>query len=44
MKTNKRAQYLSVVAGVPVGMINNAIKEIAKTRRVLKKRKVGKRK
>jgi hypothetical protein len=44
MKTNKRGQYLSVVAGVPVGMINNAIKEIAKTRRVLKKRKVGKRK
>ncbi len=44
MKTNKRGQYLSVVAGVPVGMINNAIKEIAKTRKVLKKRKVGKRK
>jgi len=44
MKTNKRGQYLSVVAGVPVGMINNAIKEIAKTRRVLKKRKVGKKK
>ena len=41
MKTNKRGQYLSVVAGVPVGMINNAIKEIAKTRRVLKKRKIG---
>jgi hypothetical protein len=44
MKTNKRGQYLSIVAGVPVGMINNAIKEIAKTRKVLKKRKVGKRK
>ena len=44
MKTNKRGQYLSVVAGVPVGMINNAIKEIAKTRRVLKKRKVGRKK
>ena len=44
MKTNKRGQYLSVVAGVPVGMINNAIKEIAKTRRVLKKRKIGRKK
>jgi hypothetical protein len=44
MKTNKRGQYLSVVAGVPVGMINNAIKEIAKTRRVLKKRKVARKK
>jgi hypothetical protein len=26
---------------VPMGMINNAIKEIAKTRKVLKKRKIG---
>ena len=41
MTTNKRGQYLSIVAGVPMGMINNAIKEIAKTRRVLKKRKVA---
>ncbi len=44
MTTNKRGQYLSIVAGVPLGMINNAIKEIAKTRKVLKKRRVGKRK
>jgi|TARA_B100001027_G_scaffold201849_1_gene162189 hypothetical protein len=44
MAQRKNVKYLSVVAGVPVGMINNAIKEIAKTRRVLKKRKVGKRK
>ena len=44
MTTNKRGQYLSIVAGVPIGMINNAIKEIAKTRKVLKKRRVGKRK
>ena len=41
MTTNKRGQYLSIVAGVPMGMINNAIKEIAKTLKVLKKRKVG---
>ena len=40
---NKRSKYLSVVAGVPLNMINNAIKEIAKTRKVLKKRKVGRR-
>ena len=44
MAQRKNVKYLSVVAGVPVGMINNAIKEIAKTRKVLKKRKVGKRK
>ena len=44
MTTNKRGQYLSIVAGIPLGMINNAIKEIAKTRKVLKKRKVGKKK
>jgi hypothetical protein len=44
MKTNKRGQYLNVVAGVPIGMINNAIKQIAKTRRVLKKRKIGRKK
>ena len=44
MAQRKNVKYLSVVAGVPVGMINNAIKEIAKTRRVLKKRKVGRRK
>ena len=41
MTTNKRGQYLNIVAGVPIGMINNAIKEIAKTRKVLKNRKVG---
>ena len=44
MTTNKRGQYLSIVAGIPLGMIDNAIKEIAKTRKVLKKRKVGKKK
>jgi len=44
MTQRKNVKYLSVVAGVPVGMINNAIKEIAKTRRVLKKRKVGRKK
>jgi hypothetical protein len=27
-----------------MGMINNAIKEIAKTRKVLKKRKIGRKK
>jgi len=41
MAEQKNTKYLSIVAGVPMGMINNAIKEIAKTRRVLKKRKVG---
>ena len=41
MTTNKRGQYLSIVAGVPLGMINNAIKEIAKTRKVLKKERWG---
>ena len=41
---NKRSKYLSVVAGVPLNMINNAIKEIAKTRKVLKKRKGSRRK
>jgi hypothetical protein len=44
MTQRKNVKYLSVVAGVPVGMINNAIKEIAKTRRVLKKRKTGRKK
>ena len=44
MAEQKNTKYLSVVAGVPVGMINNAIKEIAKTRKVLKKQRVGKRK
>ena len=38
MAQRKNVKYLSVVAGVPVGMINNAIKEIAKTRKVLKKK------
>ena len=28
MTTNKRGQYLSIVAGVPMGMINNAIKDL----------------
>ena len=41
MAQRRNVKYLSVVAGVPVGMINNAIKEIAKTRKVLKKRKIG---
>ena len=41
MAERKSTRYLSVVAGVPLGMINNAIKEIAKTRKVLKKRKIG---
>ena len=41
MAERKSTRYLSVVAGVPLGMINNAIKQIAKTRKVLKKRKVG---
>jgi hypothetical protein len=44
MAERKSTRYLSVVAGVPLGMINNAIKEIAKTRRVLKKRKVARKK
>jgi hypothetical protein len=44
MAERKGTRYLSVVAGVPLGMINNAIKEIAKTRRVLKKRKVARKK
>ena len=44
MAERKSTRYLSVVAGVPIGMINNAIKEIAKTRRVLKKRKVARKK
>ena len=44
MAERKSTRYLSVVAGVPIGMINNAIREIAKTRKVLKKRRVGKRK
>ena len=44
MAEQKNTKYLSIVAGVPMGMINNAIKEIAKTRKVLKKRRVGKRK
>ena len=44
MAERKSTRYLSVVAGVPLGMINNAIKEIAKTRRVLKKRKVASKK
>ena len=44
MTERKSTRYLSVVAGVPLGMINNAIKEIAKTRRVLKKRKVARKK
>ena len=44
MAERKSTRYLSVVAGVPIGMINNAIKEIAKTRKVLKKGKAGKRK
>ena len=43
MAERKSTRYLSVVAGVPLGMINNDIKEIAKTRKVLKKRRVGKR-
>lgn len=43
MAERKSTRYLNVVAGVPLGMINNAIKEIAKTRKVLKKRRVGKR-
>jgi hypothetical protein len=41
---NKRSKYLNIVAGVPLNMINNAIKEIAKTRKVLKKMKAGRRK
>ena len=44
MAERKSTRYLNVVAGVPLGMINNAIKEIAKTRRVLKKRKVARKK
>ena len=44
MAERKSTRYLSVVAGIPLGMINNAIKEIAKTRRVLKKRKVARKK
>ena len=44
MAERKSTRYLNVVAGVPLGMINNAIKEIAKTRKVLKKRKVGRKK
>jgi len=42
MAQSKNIKYLSVVAGVPIGMINSAIKEIAKTRKVLKKKRVGK--
>jgi len=38
MAQSKNVKYLSVVAGVPIGMINEAIKEIAKTRKVLKNR------
>ena len=44
MAHRKNVIYLSVVAGLPLGMINDAIKEIAKTRKVLKKKRVGKRK
>ena len=33
----KAPRYLSIVAGVPIGMINNAIKDNSKTRKVLKK-------
>ena len=44
MAQRKNGKYLSVVAGLPLGMINDAIKEIAKTRKVLKKKRVGKRK
>ena len=42
MAQRKNVKYLSVVAGVPVGMINSAIKEIAKTRKVLKKKRASK--
>ena len=41
MAQRKNVKYLSVVAGLPLGMINDAIKEIAKTRKVLKKKRVG---
>ena len=44
MAEQKNTKYLNVVAGVPIGMINNAIKEIAKTRKVFRKIKVGRRK
>ena len=44
MPQRKNVKFLSVVAGLPLVMINDAIKEIAKTRKVLKKKRVGKRK
>ena len=44
MTQRKNVKYLNIVAGVPLGMVNSAIKEIAKTRKVLKKKRVRKKK